>query len=375
MATSLNLVNIFLPFFVFDISPYPLQTTLLWVGIITGSASLIAAVMSPFWGSLSHRFNPKLLYLRAFLSNSIAIFLMGFATNLHTLLILRILQGVMAGTSTIGLIIVSSSSPRDRITSDIGFFQSSQTLGQLVGPPLGSFAVVLLGYKGAFIGASALMFASFIFCYLYVADVPPLPKKERTRGRISLNKRVMVGWALCFVAMIQLTFLPSVLPKVFEAFHVESKDALRLAGIVVMVYTVTALVGTYVWSRLAKTVGLYKMITFLLASGILFQSLLAFSGGVVSFTVIRMIQTGLVAAVFALSISIFAREPEGSVIGFLNSSRFAGNSLGPILATSVLAISNLTVLYFVIAAITLVIFLCFRFLFKSPVVSTRGVRI
>ena len=63
-AFSGNYVKIFLPFFILNISPYSLPHTLLWIGAIMGATSLCAAFTSTFWGSLTHRFSPKMLYLR-----------------------------------------------------------------------------------------------------------------------------------------------------------------------------------------------------------------------------------------------------------------------------------------------------------------------
>ncbi len=363
---SFNFVNVFLPFYILKISPYPFQTTLLWIGAIIGSTGLCSALASTFWGSLTHHFSPKALYLRGMIVHCVMFFLMGFTTNLHVLLILRIFQGFAGGISTIGLIIVSSSSWKERMPLDMGIFQSSMTLGQLVGPPLGSLAAVLLGFKGAFMSASAVLFASFIFCYLYVTDVPRLPREERSFSRTSIDRRIIIGWMLCLTAQIQLMFLPSVLPNVFERFNIEETLALELAGTVVMLYTVTAMVGTYVWSWLSRRYGLYRMITFLFILGIFFQSLLAMSRGIIDFTLIRMIQTGLMAATLPLIISLFVDEPKGSVIGFLNSARFTGNALGPMIATSILAFSSLTVLYFFISLISLLALLSFKFLFKQP---------
>jgi len=240
------------------------------------------------------------------------------------------------------------------------------TLGQLVGPPLGSFAAVIFGFKGAFISASVVLFAASIFCYFFVTDVPKLPKEERASIRASIDKRVILGWMLCFTAQIQLMFLPSVLPNVFEKFNIEKTQALKLAGTVVMSYTITAMIGTYLWSWLSRRYGLHRMITFLFILGILFQSLLALSRGMIDFTVIRMVQTGLVAATIPLIFSIFVSEPRGSIIGFLNSARFTGNALGPMIATSILAFSNLEVLYLSISAISLFAVFGFRFFFKQP---------
>ena len=129
-AFSFNFINVFVPFYIFKISPYSPQETLLWIGVITGVAPLFSAITSTYWGSLSHRFPPKLLYLRGMLAHSILFFLMGFTTNLYVLLLLRILQGIVGGISTIGLIIVTSTSPREDMTSHLGIFQSSMTFGQ-----------------------------------------------------------------------------------------------------------------------------------------------------------------------------------------------------------------------------------------------------
>lgn len=365
-AFSFNFINVFFPFYIFHISPYPFQETLLWVGAILGSTGLVTAATSTFWGSLTHRFSPKGLYLRAIIAHSIMLLLMGFTTNLHLLLLLRILQGLIGGISTIGLIIVSSSSLKERISMDMGIYQSSMTLGQLVGPPLGSLGAVLLGFHGAFISASAVLFASSIFCYLFVTDVPKLPKEERSSLWTILDQRIIVAWLLCLTASIQLMFLPSVLPNVFEQFQIEKTLGLKLAGTVVMLYTITAMIGTYLWSWLSRRYGLKKMITYLFGFGILFQALLALSRGIIDFTVIRMIQTGLIAVTIPLIFSLFLSEPKGGTIGFLNSARFTGVALGPIIATSILAFSSLEVLYLSISALSLLALVGFKFFFKQP---------
>jgi MFS transporter, DHA1 family, multidrug resistance protein len=362
-AFSSNFVQIFFPFYILKISTYPLQYTLLWTGAIMGAASLCAAITSPFWGSLAHRFSPKILYLRSLLVNVISFFMMGFTTDIHLLFILRVIQGLAAGTSTIGLIIISASSTREKISSDLGLFQSSMTLGQLLGPLLGSLAAATFGYKGSFVAASCVVFSSFIFGNLYIVKLPPLPRKEGASGRTALDKRLLVAGFLCFTAMVQMTFLPSVLPNVFDSFQYEHATALRLAGTVVLCYTATAMIGIHVWSRLSRRIGLHRMITLLVILGILLQALLAFSRGVIDFTIIRMLQTGFVAATFSLVISIFAKGSKGSTLGFLNATRFAGNALGPILATSILAYTNLASVYFFISGITLLAFLGFRAVF------------
>ena len=268
-AFSSNFVQIFFPFYILKISTYPVQYTLLWTGAIMGAASLCAAITSPFWGSLTHRFSPKLLYLRSLMVNVVSFFLMGFTTDLHLLFILRVIQGLAAGTSTIGLIIVSSSSPKERISSDIGLFQSSITLGQLLGSPARQS-------RGSDLWLQGGVYRCFV-CRLFILrlrlslrhECPSSAKNGNVVGKGHLDKRILIGGFLCFTAMVQMRFLPSVLPNVFEAFQYEHATALKLAGTVVLCYTVTAMIGTYVWSRLSRRIGIYRMITLLFVLGIL----------------------------------------------------------------------------------------------------------
>jgi DHA1 family multidrug resistance protein-like MFS transporter len=360
---SFNFVGVFLPFYITGISPYPLQYTLVWVGIIMGSSGLSAAITSTFWGSLAHRFSPKMLYLRAIMVNVITFFLMGFTTNLYLLLTLSVIQGLAGGVSTIGMILVSSSSEKENIPANIGVFQSVMTLGQLTGPPLGSLAAGTFGYRGAFFAGAGVIFASFVYCYLYVKDVPCLPRKERSSGWAVLEKRIIVGWALVFTAVVHISFLPSILPNVLDSLKIERTVALKLAGTVVMFYTASAMIGTYVWSRLSRRLGLHRLIPYLLVLGVISPISLALSQGIVDFTVLRMIQTGIVAAIIPLVISMFVSESRGGVIGFLNSARFTGSAVGPMIATSILAISSLPILYLSLSFLGLLALLGFKLFF------------
>jgi MFS family permease len=365
MASSVNFITVMLPFYVLKISPYSPQETLIWIVWIMGASHIVVIFASNFWGMLTSRFSPKLLYMRGLLANLVLFFLMGFTSDLRVLLVLRILQGVFGGISTVGLIIISSSSSQEKISSDIGFFQTFQTMGFLVGPPMGAFAASVFGYQGAFVSASAILLVVLVFCHLYVKDVPLQQEKESFFGRSNMNRQTVMGWLLSFMVMVQLMFLPSILPNVLERFNLGENVALKWAGVVIMFYTATATFSTYFWPKFSRRVGREKMIFFLVLLGSLFQALLSFSRGTIDFIVIRMIQTGLIAGAIPLVISIFAVRQKGNVIGFLNSGRFAGHAFGPIMATSVLAVSNLPSLYLLISGLTLLALFAFKFSLKG----------
>lgn len=365
MAFSFNFVMIFIPFFIHRISPYPLEETLIWVGLIMGSTSCVAAVASTFWGSLTSRVSPKSLYLKGLLSHAVLILAMGFVTSLPWLLALRTLQGVMGGISTVGLVIVTSSSNRERAVRDLAFYQNSLTMGQLVGPPLGALAASVLGYTGAFVSASLLVFVTIVFCYLNVVDVSPEPRQTGTPGRDRLDRRAFIGWGLCFTATVQLMFLPSILPNVFEAFSIEHGVALRWAGVVVMAYTATAMIGTYLLCRIASRAGARRLILVAGTLGVGFQVLMCVSPNILGFVGLRMAQTALIAATLPLVISLFASDLKGKTLGFLNSGRFAGNAIGPMVSAWVLAFWSLNGVYLFVGGLGLLALLGFAYGFDT----------
>jgi DHA1 family multidrug resistance protein-like MFS transporter len=352
IAFSFNFVMVFLPFLVHDVSAYSSRVTLIWIGFIVGAPSFAAALASTFWGSLAARGNAKGLFIKGLLSHAVIILLMGFVTSLPVLLLLRIVQGILGGISTVGLIIVSASSSREWASRDIGMFQNSMTLGQLIGPPAGALAATTLGYRGAFISASVLVFATLVFCFLNVQEPAQAANHPALSARAAMSKKTGLGWLVCFMATVQLMFLPSVLPNVFQEFSMGEGVGLKLAGMVVMAYTATAMAGTFLLCRLAARIRIHRLILVVGVLATALQAILVLCPGLVSFVAVRMLQTGLIAAVVPLVFATFASGTNGKVIGFLNSSRFAGNALGPMIATSVLAVSSLSRLYLALAGMS-----------------------
>jgi len=107
--------------------------------------------------------------------------------------------------------------------------------------------------------------------------------------------------------------------------------------------------------------GIAGILTVACLSAAVLQGLLYFSIGVYSFTAIRILQTGMIAGVIPLVISAFAAEGRGgTTLGFLNSGRFVGNALGPMMATTILAQFGLLTLYLTIAGLTIVMLVAFQ---------------
>ena len=361
LAFCFNVVMSFMPFYIIHISPYTHSQTIIWIGLIMGLNSFLAAIAAPFWGSLTVRIRPKLLFQMAFCCNAVVFLLMGFVTNLPTILVLRLMQGILGGASTIGLFMMSRISSKEHLLQNLGFYQISMTSGQLIGPPVGAYLAAHFGYRSPFVFSFLLIVASIILCQFTVPDVNinnltpinPPQSKPKTHGA------VLWGWGLILAATIHLTFLPSILPYILDGFGISGQKAIKTAGVIMMSYTAAAIVGNYAISHIMAGKSLNLGIGMVSVTAAMVQILLFFAHNPLNFALIRALQTGIVAATMPLVMARFAVTLGGTGIGFLNSARFAGNGLGPLLATFILAHSNLLVLYVVISALTVFTFLGF----------------
>ena len=365
IAFSFNCIMSFMPFFILRVSAYSEKETMVWTGMILGATSLVAALAAPFWGSLTARVRPKLLFEGGIFCNGVIFFVMGFVENLPLLLVLRLIQGALGAISTIGLVLVVASAPKTALTKYLGLYQNSMTAGQLIGPPLGAYAVTLFGYHSPFIIAVVVVFFSLVYCHRYVRDIPRQPK--RSGQDKPLTGRLLSGWGLVVVATVHLMFLPSVLPHILEGFQLSEQAAITTAGTVMMAYMATAIAGNYLLVRLAYRMGIARIVVVACLSAAALQGLLYFSAGVYSFTLIRVLQTGMIAAVIPLVIATFAGGGGGgTTLGFLNSGRFVGNALGPLMATTLLAHFGLLTLYLTIATLTILMLAAFLPSMRNP---------
>ncbi len=351
LAFSFNVVMSFMPFYIVKISPYGVQKTMLWIGMIMGLNSFISAAAAPLWGSLAARFRPKLLFQAAFLSNGIVFLLMGFSDSLPVLLALRLIQGALGGASTIGFFMISRISSKERMAGDLSLYQNSMTAGQLLGPPVGAYLAAHLGYRSPFFISFLMIAVGLVLCQIYIAEIG---KKDERRDRpMPFDRGLLWGWVLSFIATIHLTFLPSILPHILEGFALTGKAALKSAGFIMMAYTASAIAGSHLISHKTARAKLAVTTAAVCLAAAFFQVLLYFPSGMIGFTALRMAQTALVAAVLPLVMANYASRMGGVGIGFINSARFTGNGVGPLLATFVVAGSNLLTLYLLIAVSTM----------------------
>jgi len=366
-AFSWTYVYVFLPFYIQQVSPYDRATTLLWIGWILGITGAASTVFAPIWGAMSARVSPKRLYEAGMLLQTVLMGAMGFTESLPAFLVLRLLIGCVGGLSTTALIIVSATSAGERLTANVGLFQTALTSGQIAGPIAGAISADLLGYRATFVVGALFIFLAFLNVHF---GLRPLPRFRPEAERRAPSARGLVsGWLVCFAATVQIVFLPSVLPEVLAAFGVAQTRAVRVAGAIVFAYGLAAALGALGLSRLAGFLGSRRAILVAVLGGSTLQALLGAGDSVLQFGLIRTLQVGLIAGVVPIVFADVAQRARGAAIGFMNTSRFVANAVGPLVATATFA--HASPLTFYVGASLLTVG-CLALFLRAPAASAAS---
>ena len=127
----------------FDIS-YRTSSWILTAYLISG------AVMTPIAGKLSDIYGRKKMVLVIFIIYIIGIAIGGLSTNIYTLVLARIIQGIGISMFPIAFGIIRDQFPMSKIAIGIGVFSSMFAAGSVVGMAIGGTIVQNFGWQTTF---------------------------------------------------------------------------------------------------------------------------------------------------------------------------------------------------------------------------------
>jgi len=176
--------------------------------IIYAAAPLSAAVFGPVWGALGDRMGRKPMAIRANLAIAITTLMMPFATAPWVLLLLRIVQGALAGYVAPAMALVSSETPNERQGRLIGFLQVGMAIGSGIGPEVGWRVATQFGRGSEFYVTSALSLLAILPLWLFVHEKPrvhdplaPSFVREMVHSCTQLLRNRVFAWLLVLVLL------------------------------------------------------------------------------------------------------------------------------------------------------------------------------
>lgn len=152
-----------------------------------------------------------MMILRSGFGMALVISLTGFATGPVSLLLLRLLNGVISGFIPASIALISTNTPKERVGYALGILQSGAVAGAICGPLLGGLMADLFGYRAVFFMTGAgILIAALVALFFVKEDFTPNKNEEKTNTfgdfkTVTSRKPVLSLYVVVF--LIQLAIM------------------------------------------------------------------------------------------------------------------------------------------------------------------------
>jgi DHA1 family multidrug resistance protein-like MFS transporter len=163
----------FLPLYVIELGVTDRTQVALWSGVLTAVTPAVSGLLGPLWGSFADRVGRKMMMVRSLVGFVIIVAAMGLVTSVTQLLILRLLQGVIAGFSVFAMALASVSCPKERVPVAIGRVQGAQLLSVAIGPAAGGYVASHFGLRYAFFVTAGMCALSLVGLLVLFTETRP----------------------------------------------------------------------------------------------------------------------------------------------------------------------------------------------------------
>jgi EmrB/QacA subfamily drug resistance transporter len=127
-----------------------LKTNLAYAGWVITGYQFSQAIMMPIVGKISDEWGRKRVFMSAVVIFTVSSIAAGFAPNIYTLIVFRVLQGVGGGAFLPSATGIISDAFGKRRSTAIGLFASIFPIGGIIGPNLGGFLIDRLSWRWIF---------------------------------------------------------------------------------------------------------------------------------------------------------------------------------------------------------------------------------
>ncbi|HMB87456.1 MAG TPA: MFS transporter [Methylomirabilota bacterium] len=341
----------FLPLYVMELGVTDPTRVALWSGVLTAVTPAVSGLLGPLWGSFADRVGRKMMMVRSLVGFVIIVAAMGLVTSVTQLLILRVLQGVIAGFSIFAMALASVSCPKERVPVAIGRVQGAQLLSVAIGPAAGGYVASHFGLRYAFFvtaGMCALALVGLLVLFTEnraPGDAGPAAATSDTSFTL---RQVWTsrGFPLVLVLLFVAQFIDRGLSLLVPLKVGTLLDVTRIAatsGEIISLAAICATGSALLAGRLAQRWPAERLLLIGLVAGGLPCALMAFTTGWQSLMLFRCL-TGLFlggALTLAYSIggSLVTGERRGAAFGWLALSVQIGTAASPLVSGGLAAIS------------------------------------
>jgi DHA1 family multidrug resistance protein-like MFS transporter len=330
----------FIPLYVQTLGVEGEKAAAQWAGVIAASNALSMIVFQPIWGNMADRVGRKPMVLRSMLGIAIFTALMGLATAPWQLVVLRFLQGSVAGSVPASNALVAAGTPKRRLGFALGLMQVAIFLGMSIGPLIGGVIADTVGYRDSFYAAAALMFLGAILVITLVhEDFSPSASTAKRRGVWSeaRSQLSLPLFPMLIVVIFLIQFGGHIVSPVLSLFVADlsgGKNAATAAGAVLAATGIASAVFALILGRAGDRVGHPTVLTVCLLGAAISHFPQYFVQQVWQLLLLRTLTGcflgGLMPSANAIIAGMVSRQRRGAAFGLMATANAAANAAGPL---------------------------------------------
>lgn len=310
-----------------------------YTGLLNALPALTMAVTAPIWGMVSDRYGRKLMLLRAMGGGVIIIGLIGLASSMWQIVVLRGLQGVFTGTVTAALAFVASNTPTKNLSYAIGFLSSSTFLGYAIGPIIGGIVADWFGYRVSFFVGAGLMLVAFLMVFFIINEDPDSygQKSEKQRAAVPWYKIftpvIMVLLVVVLINRVTRTVFTPYIPIYVAEVIPAGKSATQWTGYINGLAGFSTAMAAIIISRIADRYDKRRLMFILAAITLGLSMLVLRTSSIMSFTLLYGVMFFTLGGIEPIAMSMTAEltpaDRRGTLFGFQSLLGSIGMVLSP----------------------------------------------
>jgi len=329
-----------------------------WAGLTFAITFVTAFIFAPIWGKVSDRFGRKKILIMSATGVGLSVLLMGFATSVWQLFLLRLVMGIFTGFIPMSQALISTQTPKEIAGRVLGTLQTGSITGQLFGPLLGGTLADTFGYASSFQWVSVTLFLSALLVLFGVQEIQYKVVKNKQDRKIYSTKEVIqhiITHPVLLTVLLMSTLVQvahfSIQP-ILSLFVAEIHGPQHIAFFAGLAFSAAGLGNLLMsrrWGMLGDKVGHIKiLITLLFLAGIVYLPG-AFVTNIWQLVVLRFLLGAAIGGIIPIRIAYIRQEAplsmQGEVLGYNTSLRFLGNIIGPMLGGFIAAAAGYSAVF------------------------------
>jgi len=337
-----------------------------WSGWIFAITFVTAFIFSPVWGRIGDKYGRKNILIISATGLAVSVLLMGFATSVWQLFLLRFIMGVFTGFIPMSQALISTQTPKKMAGRVLGTLQTGSVTGTLMGPLLGGIIADTIGYSATFKFVSITVFLSALIVLFGIKEMQMKVTSQAER-KIYSPKEVMmhiVQHPVLLIVMLTSTLVQvahfSIQP-ILSLYVAEINGLANIAFFSGLAFSVAGLGNLCFakrWGSFGDKFGYIKILIILLFMAGIVYFPGAFVTNIWQLIVLRFLLGIAIGGIVPTRIAYIRQEAplsmQGEVLGYNTSLRFLGNMIGPALGGVLAGWFGISSVFFVTSALLII---------------------